>query len=124
MRWSVENRSPFLDRTLFEFCTSLPSRHLIVDGFQKSLLRKAMEGILTNSVRLNRKKVGFNASMTTLLDRQAADVRNYLMTANPLFDYVTTEVLTSLLDKPDLSNQESQLLFSLINVSVFLKKLY
>ena len=33
MRWSVENRSPFLDRNLAEFLYSVPSEYLIGDGF-------------------------------------------------------------------------------------------
>src|SRR5258706_11339710 len=37
MYYSVENRSPFLDRDLFEFANSIPSRHLIRDGRAKSV---------------------------------------------------------------------------------------
>lgn len=122
MRWSVENRSPFLDRALFEFCASLPSSYLISDGYQKSLLRKAMQGILTDTVRCARKKVGFNASITTLLDRADPAVRAELCEHNPLFELVEPAVMELLLEKAELTNQESQLLFSLINATLFLRQ--
>src|SRR5713226_634140 len=37
MYFSIENRSPFLDRGLFEWCQSIPTRHLIRDGRAKSV---------------------------------------------------------------------------------------
>ena len=122
MRWSVENRSPFLDRGLFEFCFSLPSAYLIKNAFQKNLLRKAMEGILIDDIRLNRKKMGFNASMTSILDRSSKEVRAELLQNNPLEEYLDINIILELLDQDSLSNQESQLLFSLVNASLFLKR--
>ncbi|HIF09528.1 MAG TPA: asparagine synthase (glutamine-hydrolyzing), partial [Sneathiellales bacterium] len=38
MLWSVENRSPYLDRALAEFLFSVPAEHLISNGYVKSLL--------------------------------------------------------------------------------------
>ena len=35
MYFSIENRSPFLDTNLFEFCHSIPVKHLIKDGKAK-----------------------------------------------------------------------------------------
>ena len=41
MYFSIENRSPFLDRELFEFCYRIPTAHLMNDGFNKAILRDA-----------------------------------------------------------------------------------
>ena len=37
MYYSIENRSPFLDRELFEFCYSIPSDYLIGEGYNKKV---------------------------------------------------------------------------------------
>ena len=39
MFYSVENRTPFLDKNLFEFMLTVPTVDLIRDGFQKKILR-------------------------------------------------------------------------------------
>ena len=42
MYYSIENRSPFLDKDLYEFGNKIPSKYLIKkDGFSKSVLRDA-----------------------------------------------------------------------------------
>src|SRR5207247_5151954 len=61
MYYSVENRSPYLDRRLFEFCFSIPTRHLIQDGRAKHVLRDAMRDIVPRPIVESRRKVGFNA---------------------------------------------------------------
>ena len=62
MYYSIENRSPFLDKDLFEISNTIPTKHLISTGYQKFLLREISEEILTTKVRLDRQKKGFNAS--------------------------------------------------------------
>ena len=69
MRWSVENRSPYLDRDLVEFAYSIPNEHLIRDGMAKWPLRAAVEGLLPDEVRLDKQKRGFNGSILSLLDK-------------------------------------------------------
>ena len=38
MYFSVENRSPYLDRDLYEFTLTIPPHLLIANGFQKKIL--------------------------------------------------------------------------------------
>ena len=56
MFYSIENRSPFLNRSLVEFCFSLESKHFMKDSFNKYLLRKNSKNILKDKIRLNREK--------------------------------------------------------------------
>ena len=53
---SIENRSPFLDRELYEFSLTIPPEYLISDGFQKNLLRESSKNVLIDKIRLDRKK--------------------------------------------------------------------
>lgn len=39
MYYSIENRSPYLDRDLFNFAMTIPPNLLISEGFQKKILR-------------------------------------------------------------------------------------
>ena len=56
MFYSVENRSPYLDRNLAEFLFTVPSRHLIKDGFAKYLLRSAGTGYVSETVLWDKEK--------------------------------------------------------------------
>jgi len=58
MAASVEVRVPFLDNSLVEFVMSLPSKVKIKNGQKKWLLKKAMSGILPESI-IHAKKAGF-----------------------------------------------------------------
>jgi asparagine synthase (glutamine-hydrolysing) len=59
MFFSLESRVPFLDHRLVEKTLSLSPERVINDGMTKYILRQAMEGIIPESIRLRRDKVGF-----------------------------------------------------------------
>ncbi|MEN8141907.1 MAG: lasso peptide isopeptide bond-forming cyclase [Thermodesulfobacteriota bacterium] len=46
----VSNRSPFYDRRLLEFCLALPAEEKLQQGWPRYILRKAMKGIVPESV--------------------------------------------------------------------------
>ena len=50
----IEARHPFLDRRLVELCLAFPWDQKVRDGWSKSIVRRAMEGILPDSVRWRR----------------------------------------------------------------------
>lgn len=122
MYFSIENRSPFLDRELFDFCHRIPARHLIQDGRAKAVLRDSMRGIVPQRVLDNRRKVGFNAPIFSFLDTQDPEVRGYLLDDSPIFDHVRREKIESLISKPDLPNSESKFLFYFLNSKIFLEE--
>jgi asparagine synthase (glutamine-hydrolysing) len=60
MAHSVESRVPFLTKDIAEFCLSLPEEYLIdMQGTSKSIFRKAMRGIVPDSVLNRNDKIGF-----------------------------------------------------------------
>lgn len=122
MYYSVENRSPFLDRDLFEFCYSIPSRHLIRDGMAKAVLRDAARGIVPDAIVDNRRKVGFNAPIFSFLDVKDTQVRSELLADSPIFDHIRREKIEQLIDKPDLPNSESKFLFYFLSSKFFLEE--
>ena len=122
MYYSVENRSPFLDRELFEYANSIPSRHLIQDGRAKSVLRDAMRGIAPDAIVENRRKVGFNAPIFSFLDVKDKVVRDELLADSPVFDHVCREKIETMISKADLPNSESKFLFYFLNTKIFLEE--
>lgn len=122
MYYSIENRSPFLDRELFEFCYSIPSCYLIRDGRAKAVLRDAMHGIVPDSIIENRRKVGFNAPIFSFLDVHAPAVHSYLLDDSPIYDHVRRDRIEALISKPDLPNSESKFLFYFLCSKMFLEE--
>lgn len=61
MTYSLEARIPFLDYRLVEFVMSLPDAFRIRNGWTKWVLRESMEGVIPESVRWRRTKLGFTA---------------------------------------------------------------
>lgn len=71
MRFSVESRVPYLDRSLVDFAMRLPERMLVGrDGTSKAVLRAAMRGIVPDAVLDRRDKVGFEAPDALWIDGQ------------------------------------------------------
>lgn len=61
MAHGVECRMPFMDYRLVEFVFSLPNRARVGGGYTKRILREAMMGIVPESIRERKIKIGFNA---------------------------------------------------------------
>ncbi|HEX5425740.1 MAG TPA: asparagine synthase (glutamine-hydrolyzing) [Candidatus Acidoferrales bacterium] len=122
MYYSIENRSPFLDRELFEFCNSIPTRHLVRDGRAKAVLREAVRGIAPNAIIDNYRKVGFNAPILNFLDVRDNKVRSWLLDNGHIYDYVSKDKIETLITREDLSNSESKFLFNFVNCKMFLEE--
>ncbi len=122
MYYSIENRSPYLDRSLFEFSYSIPSEFLMRDGFGKIILRDAMRGIVPDRVLDSRRKVGFNAPIFDFLDIKDTAVKTYLLNDSPIFEHVRRDKIEELIKKSDLPNSQSKFLFYFLNGKIFLEE--
>lgn len=122
MAFSLENRSPFLDRKLFDVAFSIPTKYLIQDARAKAVLRDAMRGIVPQPVLDNRRKVGFNAPILDLLDFNDSQVCDYFLDDSPIYHIVQKEHIEKLITKSDISNSSSKYLFNFLNVKIFLEE--
>ena len=121
MRFSIENRSPFLDRELVELMCSVPNEHLINNGLAKSILRDAVIELVPDKIRLDPRKRGFNASIDSLIDRKNPETRARLLDDSPLFEIVNRNKLESLLDSDMSANSYSKFMFRLVSTRAFLE---
>lgn len=122
MKYSLENRSPYLDTGLFAVAYSTPPEHLMRDGYGKYPLRAALAGILNDQVRLNRRKRGFNASFHSIIDVASSMGREAMLGDSPIFDLVRREAIEPLLTRQPLTNSLSKFLFSFLNAKLWLEQ--
>jgi len=124
MAFAVENRSPYLDRHLFDFCFQVPTRHLMGGGFAKKILRDAMRGIVSDPILDNRRKVGFNAPLHDLLDLDDAAVRDALLADGPIFSLLRRDGVEAMLSAGRAAEGAAKFLFSFISARLFLDEFH
>ena len=125
MRYSIENRSPFLDTEIFNFMFSTPTKFYIKDGFKKFILRKSMEGIVKDEILWDINKKGFNANITSLFNFKSKKFKDYVLDKNSsIYDFVNYNKFKKLLLLEKYPNSLSKFIFNVINCKVFLDKFY
>lgn len=122
MRYSIENRSPFLDKRLFDFAYSIPEEYLIKEGYNKYILRSAMKGILNDKVRLNREKKGFNASLNSIFDFDNPDHVAFFLDDSPIFELFNKASIEKVIKQKEFPNSYKKFLFNFINAKIFLER--
>ncbi len=120
MYYSIENRSPFLDKQLFEFVNTIPSSMLIKDGYAKYLLRSAMKGILNDKVRLDREKKGFNADINSIIDLKNKEHRELILDDSAIFNIVDKVKIEQAMLMETIPNSYKKFLFAFINSKIFI----
>ena len=122
MFYSVENRSPYLDKNLQIFSYSIPSKHLIKNGYGKYILRQAVNGYLNDQVRLDKRKKGFNASINSIIDLEDPSTLDYILNpASELYEILDREKVKLLLSEKNQPNHFSKFIFNLLNARIFLE---
>jgi len=117
---SIENRSPYLDTSLYSLTSSIPTEYFIQKGFNKYILRESMKGILNEKVRLDRKKKGFNASINSLINLKDDSIRDYLLDEKSIIkDFVDLKKMKKLFDIKIADNSFSKFIFNFINCKLF-----
>lgn len=122
MYHSIENRSPYLDSNLFQECLNMPKEYYIKDGMAKWPLRKIIEGLVPEKIRLNKRKIGFNASIDEALDFSKKRNLDYFLSDSPIFDIIDKDQLKILLKKRRFSGVENNFIFSFISSKIFIEK--
>ena len=122
MAASIENRSPFLDRALFECCQRIPTRHLVRNGFAKAVLREAVRGIAPDAIVNQRRKIGWNAPIASYLDCSDPEVREQVLEPGLIDDFVRRDAVVDLLSASTMSNAQSKCLFRVLSAKMFLEE--
>lgn len=104
----VEARYPFFDVRLVAFCVGLPSSEKLRFGQTRSILRRALKGILPDKVRLRQSKTSFHPEIVAGLITHHQDLLDE-MKRDPhtiLTPYVNEAPLHELIDQLKHQNSE------------------
>ncbi|MEK6299579.1 MAG: asparagine synthase (glutamine-hydrolyzing) [Acidobacteriota bacterium] len=124
MAASVEARVPFLDHKLVEFAMTIPRGMKYKDGVTKHILKRALKGVVSDSV-IGRKKKGFGVPVNEwMLDRLGGFVEETLLNSplrrRELFDY---SFIKQLLDEHRSGRTNyGFFLWSLFNLSLWYER--
>jgi asparagine synthase (glutamine-hydrolysing) len=121
MAFSIEARTPFLDYRLVEKALALPARSLIRDGWTKAIMREAMTGVLPESVRLRRDKLGFPTPERRFLVELAPQVRGWLGPGARIESFLNPGVLRTWLAEDDQNLARRPGLWRLISLELWLR---
>jgi asparagine synthase (glutamine-hydrolysing) len=123
MRFSIENRVPFLTIPLAEFLLSLPEEFLISNnGETKSIFRAAMRGIVPDVILDRQDKVGFVSPMSKWVFELRKSISGTDL-SNNLLGIIDFEKIQTMLNE-DLKNNESMPLqdWRVINLLLWVKQ--
>lgn len=125
MAFSLEARVPLLDHNVVEFGLSLPDRMKVRSGWSKMAVRNAMDGLLPETVRWRKSKLGFAAPDRHWLTRDLRpQVREVLADDLRCQRYVDPAALRQWYDSPEAAtaNEESYLgLFRVLSVEMWMR---
>ena len=122
MENSIENRSPFLDKSIFEFSSTIPTKFLISGNYQKKILRDAFKNILDPIVRKNKRKIGFNASLFLFLDNEKKiTLKNFFLKDKVMKNLIDMKKLYNNLNNYKKDINFNKFLFSIISTKIFLE---
>ena len=118
MKYSIENRSPFLDKEIFNYIKSYPSHLNISNGYGKFLLRQSLEGIVPKEILWDKRKIGFNANINTMMKLDPSFL--YMIVSKNEFLNKTIDI-GEVLNDYKINRLDNKFIFAIINVYLFLK---
>ena len=129
MYYSIENRSPFLNKELLELSFSFPSYLFMKNAYSKYLLRAGSQNILDDKIRLNREKKGFNASFSSIFSQRNKNFNEWFYdhdSKNPIYSFLNKKVFLNNFYKkhhkifPDMATQT---IFNICSTKIFLEEI-
>jgi len=105
MRHSIETRLPFLDYRMVEASINMKPEYKIRDGWTKYILRKALKGILPDSVIWRKNKLGFNAPEKTWLTHHEVKMKEEISQSKLLKEIVDHDKLLDIFSTLSLKNK-------------------
>ncbi|MDN6294637.1 MAG: asparagine synthase (glutamine-hydrolyzing), partial [Alkalibacterium sp.] len=95
---SLDLRSPFFDKKVFQVASELPSELTVTKKTTKYVLREALRGIVPDSVLYNR-KLGFPVPIRHWLKDELADWAKKIIQESPTNDLINKEYVLDLLSR-------------------------
>ncbi len=132
IEYGVVRRDPTRDKRVIEFCMALPEDQFVRKGMERSLIRRAMKGILPDLIRMNMRERGRqSADWIQRLHQDWKNIREEFLLAideNSIKSLADTDALKAMISKmSDLPMDEEycevQAIMTIIGLSRFLKRI-
>ncbi|MBD1140951.1 asparagine synthase (glutamine-hydrolyzing) [Pelagibacterales bacterium SAG-MED39] len=121
MNFSIENRSPYLNKDLYQLLINSPVSHFINDGYAKSILRESLKGVGPKHVLKNYEKVGFNISGDKLLNFKSKKIINFIKKKSPIYSIINKQKILNSLKDQNMISKNSNFLFKFVCAKIFLE---
>jgi len=127
--FQIEPRYPFFDKRMVEFCLSLPSRQKFNKGWDRIILRRAMDNILPKKIqwRKQKSKLGYNFDYNFLNFEKNTIEEMITDKYNILREFVDLQELKKCYEryKSDLTeNSDIMMLWNSVTLYLWLKQIY
>ena len=121
MYHGIENRTPFLSKDIFKKTFSYPNEYLINKGYGKFIFRDILRGRLDKTILQNRNKVGFFMNVEHMLNLRNKSLKKIIFSNKFIKSVIKMKLLNELLNKENKNNQESHLIFAILNTVFFIE---
>jgi asparagine synthase (glutamine-hydrolysing) len=101
--FGIENRFPFWDKSLVEFCLALPASQKLSGGWNRMVMRRALEGVLPTEVQWRGGKSDMSHAFNHSLLAYDRDRLSAVMSKDItlLGEYINVEELKEVFDRSD-----------------------
>ena len=122
MYFSIENRSPFLSKKLFEYIYKLNKNFFMYKGYPKSLLRRSMKNNFPKEILNSYEKVGFYTPFRSFFNKDdMLKIKNYLLNSKILNKNLKIKSFKKLISSPEIIHSESKFFFACLNIALLEK---
>ncbi|MBI5680860.1 MAG: lasso peptide isopeptide bond-forming cyclase [Methanobacterium sp.] len=127
---SMEFRFPFMDKRLLEFCLSLPPDQQLSDGWDRIIMRRAMENIIPPEIQFRHDKTFFDSNFNSDLQNFGKEqFKNILNDDDSIGKYIDLNSISEVFrefESKELKSlylgDEPYLLWKVINLYMWLLK--
>ena len=119
MNFAIENRTPYLDTSIYNFSKTIPTKYLVKNGYLKSVLRDSLKKITPNFILNNRKKMGFNASIYDYLDVKSKSFKSIIESKSKIFKIINRKKFYEYIVN-NKSPENSKLIFRFLSIKFFI----
>ena len=95
----IEPRYPYFDKRLIEFCVALPAEQKLDKGWERIILRRAMENVLPSKVQWRKRKSDLGYNFTKSLFGLEKNIEDIIFENKEIGDFVDMEMITKSLNE-------------------------
>lgn len=118
----LESRVPLLSGDLYKHLLLIPSKYYIQKGYNKKILRDIVSEIMPKNIINDRNKIGFYMGIDDLFDFKNKQLQNLILKSEFIRKTINAKKVKNIMLSKKKSNQDSHFLFTLLNISLFIKK--